>query len=128
MLSNGQALYQIISQYDRNLCFAVCIVIFTIIGMLFATVRSLRGLSIFSNLSTLLNWAICITSMIVVKTSNPGYSITTVALQLGETDSQVEANPATTTAWPHLTISEQIQGVNLLIFAYGGAYHFFPSI
>lgn len=100
-------------------------IIFVIIGMIFAQIRSLRGLSMFSNLSTIMNWAIVICSMIVVKTS--GFSVTTVALQLGVSNEYVEQHPPQTATWPHLDISDQIQGVNLLIFAYGGAM-IFPEL
>lgn len=119
VLGNGQALSQLLQDYNHNLCFAVCIVIFAIVGMILAQIRSLRGLSFFSNISTLLNWAIVLASMVVIKTK--GYDALTVSRQLNQTVQWVNEHPKVTVAWPNLDISDQIQGVNLLIFAYGGA-------
>lgn len=82
-------------------------------------------MSVMANLSTVLNWSIVIVSMIVIQVE--GFSTSTVAKQLGIPESQVEANKPHMSAWPDLDISDQIQGVNLLVFAYGGAM-IFPEI
>ncbi len=67
-LTNGQALSQVISGAPGNahLCFSVCVVLFSLIGMAFAQVQTFRGLGFAASTAVYQNIAIVIISMAAI--------------------------------------------------------------
>lgn len=67
-LTNGQALSQVISGApgNANLCFSVCVVLFSLIGMAFAQVQTFRGLGFAASTAVYQNIIIVIVSMAAI--------------------------------------------------------------
>ncbi|KAF8735056.1 hypothetical protein AX14_002816 [Amanita brunnescens Koide BX004] len=116
-LSNGQALSQI---SKGKLCFAVCIVIFPIIGIVLGQIRTLKNFGFLANSAVWINLAIIFISMGFVAHSPPNY--TAAASSLG-----VSQGPVVTAKFVDLPLYLKMNGVMNMVFAYGGAM-IFPEI
>ncbi|KAF8635158.1 hypothetical protein AX15_000500 [Amanita polypyramis BW_CC] len=116
-LGNGQALSQITK---GRLCFAVCIVIFPIIGIIIGQIRTLKNFSWFSNAAIWINLSIIFISMGFVAHSPPNYIAAKQSLG-------VDQGPVVTLKFVSLPLYSKINGVMNMVFAYGGAM-IFPEI
>ncbi|GAA6061497.1 hypothetical protein JCM10212_000201 [Sporobolomyces blumeae] len=121
-LSNGQSLSQIITGAPGNhtLCFSVCVVIFSLIGMVAGQIRTLRGIGGLANLSIWLNLLIIFLSMGFIAHTPPNYA----AAKASGID---YSGPPKVVAVVSLPIFAQVNGVFNMVFAYGGAM-IFPEI
>lgn len=116
-LSNGQALSQITK---GKLCFAVCIVIWSIVGFVVGQIRSLKNYGWLANGAVWFNLLIIFTSMGFVAHSPPNY--VAAEMSLG-----VPFGPITTTLFSSLPLFNRVNGIMNMVFAYGGAM-IFPEI
>ncbi|KAF8626471.1 hypothetical protein AX15_004862 [Amanita polypyramis BW_CC] len=116
-LGNGQALSQI---SKGRLCFAVCVVIFAIIGLILGQIRTLKNFSLLSNICVWLNLSIIFISMGFVAHSPPNYAAAKRSLG-------VDQGPVVTQKFVNLPLYLKMNGVMNMVFAYGGAM-IFPEI
>ncbi|KAF8631468.1 hypothetical protein AX15_002382 [Amanita polypyramis BW_CC] len=116
-LGNGQALSQI---SKGRLCFAVCIVIFPIIGIIIGQIQSLKNFSWLSNGAVWINLSIIFISMGFVAHSPPNYDAAEKSLG-------VDPGPVITQAFVNLPLYSKVNGIMNMVFAYGGAM-IFPEI
>ncbi|KAF8325343.1 transmembrane amino acid transporter [Amanita rubescens] len=100
-LSNGQALSQI---SKGKLCFAVCIVIFPIIGFAIGQIRSLNNFSFLANSAVWINLAIIFISMGFVAHSPPNYTA-------AQTSLGVSPGPVETQKFVSLPLYSKINGI-----------------
>ncbi|KAF9439890.1 hypothetical protein P691DRAFT_780179, partial [Macrolepiota fuliginosa MF-IS2] len=116
-LANGQAFSQITK---GKVCFSVCIVIWTLIGMVIGQVRSLRAYGWIANSAVWINIVIICTSMGFVAHSPPNFEAARKSLG-------VEPGPVLTQKSATLPLPLQVTGIMNMVFAYGGAM-IFPEI
>ncbi|PCH34695.1 amino acid transporter [Wolfiporia cocos MD-104 SS10] len=113
-LSNGQSLSQI---SKGHLCFAVCIVIWAIVGMGIGQIRSLKSYGWLANSAVWINLAIIFISMGFVAHSPPNYAAAESAYGIG-------IGPIEKSAFVSLPLSSKVNGIMNMVFAYGGAMIF----
>ncbi|SPO23615.1 related to neutral amino acid permease [Ustilago trichophora] len=125
-LTNGQALSQVISGApgNANLCFSVCVVIFALIGMAFAQVQTFRGLGFAASTAVYQNLIIVVVSMAAIIKYGP--YIAGAQASYG-TDYPYNNQPVMTSAFVSYDISQKINGLMNMVFAYGGAM-IFPEL
>ncbi|SPO24588.1 related to neutral amino acid permease [Ustilago trichophora] len=125
-LTNGQALSQVISGApgNANLCFSVCVVIFALIGMAFAQVQTFRGLGFAASTAVYQNLIIVIVSMAAIIKYGP--YIAGAQASYG-TDYPYNNQPVMTSAFVSYDISQKVNGLMNMVFAYGGAM-IFPEL
>ncbi|EST05337.1 Amino acid transporter, transmembrane [Kalmanozyma brasiliensis GHG001] len=125
-LTNGQALSQVISGApgNANLCFSVCVVIFSLIGMAFAQVQTFRGLGFAASTAVYQNIAIVIISMAAIIKYGP--YIAGAQASYG-TDYPYNNQPVMTANFVSYPISQKVNGIMNMVFAYGGAM-IFPEL
>ncbi|SOV08725.1 related to neutral amino acid permease [Ustilago sp. UG-2017a] len=125
-LTNGQALSQVISGApgNANLCFSVCVVLFSLIGMAFAQVQTFRGLGFAASTAVYQNIAIVIISMAAIIKYGP--YIAGAQASYGK-DYPYNNQPVLTEAFVSYPISQKINGIMNMVFAYGGAM-IFPEL
>ncbi|KAK2461346.1 hypothetical protein APHAL10511_006631 [Amanita phalloides] len=116
-LGNGQALAQI---SNNRLCFAVCIVIFPIIGFIIGQIRTLKSYTFLANSAVWINLTIIFISMGFVAHSPPNYAAAKQALGVNQ-------GPVLTEKFVTLPLYNRINGIMNMVFAYGGAM-IFPEI
>jgi len=116
-LGNGQALSQITK---GKLCFAVCIVIWSIVGFVVGQIRSLKNYGWLANGAVWFNLLIIFTSMGFVAHSPPNYAA-------AQTSLGVPFGPVTTELFSTLPLFNRVNGIMNMVFAYGGAM-IFPEI
>ncbi|KDN35714.1 hypothetical protein K437DRAFT_276950 [Tilletiaria anomala UBC 951] len=121
-LTNGQSLSQLVQAGGHNLCFTVAVLIWALIGIVFAQIRTLRGLSLFANLAVFMNLAIVFVSMGVVKQHGLNYTAIANNLNL-----KPPFAPVVTAAFASAPLPDKINGIMNMVFAYGGAM-IFPEI
>ncbi|RSH93075.1 hypothetical protein EHS25_007428 [Saitozyma podzolica] len=115
LIGNGQTLASLI---NYQFCYIALIVFFTILGMVFGQVRSLRNFAWFANLNIWINILVMVMTMVGVAKYLP------VPSQSGHTDL---SDPIQVTGWvPGYTAGwyAQVTGVQLAVFSYGGAMIF----
>jgi hypothetical protein len=113
-LGNGQALSQL---SKGKLCFAVCIVIWSIVGFIIGQIRTLKNYGWLANGAVWINLLIIFTSMGFVAHSPPNFAAAQSSLG-------VPFGPITTELFAHVPLFNQVNGINNMIFAYGGAMIF----
>lgn len=113
-LSNGQSLSQIAK---GNLCFAVCIVIWAIVGMFIGQIRTLKAYGWLANSAVWINLAIIFISMGFIAHSPPNYSAAESAYGIG-------IEPIVKSTFVSLPIASKVNGIMNMVFAYGGAMIF----
>lgn len=123
VLGSGTTIAQLA---NGKLCFIVCMVIFTIIGMVFGSIRSLQRIGWLANLSVWLNIACFI--MIMVAAANYGidYQVITNSTLIHTIE------PVKTFAGPPpdayqqqaYGFAGQFNGVNSMVYSWGGALLF----
>ncbi|GAC97645.1 amino acid transporter [Pseudozyma hubeiensis SY62] len=125
-LTNGQALSQVISGApgNANLCFSVCVVIFSLIGMAFAQVQTFRGLGFAASTAVYQNIAIVIISMAAIIKYGP--YIAGAQASYGN-DYPYNNQPVMTSAFVSYDITQKVNGLMNMVFAYGGAM-IFPEL
>ncbi|KAJ1026936.1 hypothetical protein NDA16_002229 [Ustilago loliicola] len=125
-LTNGQALSQVISDAPGNahLCFSVCVVIFSLIGMAFAQVQTFRGLGFAASTAVYQNIAIVVISMAAIIKYGP--YIAGAQASYG-TDYPYNNQPVITEFFVSYPISQKVNGIMNMVFAYGGAM-IFPEL
>ncbi|SAM82225.1 related to neutral amino acid permease [Ustilago bromivora] len=125
-LTNGQALSQVISGApgNANLCFSVCVVLFSLIGMAFAQVQTFRGLGFAASTAVYQNIAIVIISMAAIIKYGP--YIAGAQASYGK-DYPYNNQPVLTEALVSYPISQKVNGIMNMVFAYGGAM-IFPEL
>ncbi|KAF8905255.1 transmembrane amino acid transporter protein-domain-containing protein [Gymnopilus junonius] len=106
-LSNGQALSQITS---FRLCFSVCILIWTIVGLVIGQIRTLKNYGWLANSAVWLNLLIIFTSMGFVAHSPPNFAAAKTSLG-------VDQGPVITAKFTSQPLFDKV-------FAYGGAMIF----
>lgn len=125
-LTNGQALSQVIrgAPGNANLCFSVCVVIFALIGMAFAQVQTFRGLGFAATTAVYQNIVIVIVSMAAIIKYGP--YIAGAQASYG-TDYPYNNQPVMTSAFVSYDITQKVNGLMNMVFAYGGAM-IFPEL
>lgn len=123
-LTNGQALSQVISGApgNANLCFSVCVVLFSLIGMAFAQVQTFRGLGFAASTAVYQNIAIVIISMAAIIKYGP--YIAGAQASYGK-DYPYNNQPVLTEAFVSYPISQKINGIMNMVSSYiecGGTY------
>jgi len=113
-LSNGQSLSQI---SKGKLCFAVCIVIWNIVGMVIGQIRTLKNYGWLANSAVWINLAIIFISMGFIAHSPPNYAAAEAAYGIG-------IEPISKAAFVSLPLSSKVNGIMNMVFAYGGAMIF----
>ncbi|TKY88524.1 hypothetical protein EX895_002512 [Sporisorium graminicola] len=125
-LTNGQALSQVISGApgSAHLCFSVCVVLFSLIGMGFAQIQTFRGLGFAAATAVYQNIAIVIISMAAIIKYGPY-----IAGAQASFGNQYPYNnqPVMTSAFVSYDISTKVNGLMNMVFAYGGAM-IFPEL
>lgn len=69
VIGNGQGLYQI----NSNICYVVCCVIWSVIGMVLGQVRTLQRFGWIANFAVWMNVIVMVMVMVVVTHSEPNY-------------------------------------------------------
>lgn len=125
-LTNGQALSQVISGAPGNatLCFSVCVVIFALIGMAFAQVQTFRGLGFAATTAVYQNIAIVVISMAAIIKYGP--YIAGAQASYGS-DYPYNNQPVMTSAFVSYDLTQKINGMMSMVFAFGGAL-IFPEL
>ncbi|KAJ1018439.1 hypothetical protein NDA18_006593 [Ustilago nuda] len=125
-LTNGQALSQVINGApgNANLCFSVCVVLFSLIGMAFAQVQTFRGLGFAASTAVYQNIAIVIISMAAIIKYGP--YIAGAQASYGK-DYPYNNQPVFTEPFVSYPISQKVNGIMNMVFAYGGAM-IFPEL
>ncbi|SNX87222.1 related to neutral amino acid permease [Melanopsichium pennsylvanicum] len=125
-LTNGQALSQIITGAPGNahLCFSVCVVIFSLVGMAFAQVQTFRGLGVAASTAVYQNIAIVVVSMAAIIKYGP--YIAGAQASYGS-DYPYNNQPVITKKFVSYPISQKVNGIMNMVFAYGGAM-IFPEL
>ncbi|KAI0720869.1 transmembrane amino acid transporter protein-domain-containing protein [Fomitopsis betulina] len=113
-LSNGQSLSQITK---GHLCFAVCIVIWALVGMVIGQIRTLKSYGWLANSAVWINLAIIFISMGFISHSPPNYAGAFAAYG-------ISAGPVQTAAFVSQTLPNKVNGIMNMVFAYGGAMIF----
>ncbi|KZT01290.1 uncharacterized protein LAESUDRAFT_731380 [Laetiporus sulphureus 93-53] len=113
-LSNGQSLSQITK---AHLCFAVCIVIWAGVGMVIGQIRTLKSYGWLANSAVWVNLLIIFVSMGFVAHSPPNYASAKTAYG-------ISIGPIERVAFTHETLSNKVNGIMNMVFAYGGAMIF----
>ncbi|KAL6306846.1 transmembrane amino acid transporter protein-domain-containing protein [Sparassis latifolia] len=113
-LSNGQSLSQM---SKGRLCFAVCIVIWAIVGMLIGQIRTLKNFGWLANCAVWLNLLIIFTSMGFVAHSPPNYAAALSSLGVPE-------GPIVHATFVSAPLYNKVNGIMQMVFAYGGAMIF----
>ncbi|KAK5153779.1 hypothetical protein LTR04_006162, partial [Oleoguttula sp. CCFEE 6159] len=114
IIANGQGLYQV----NSNICYIVCCVIWTVLGMFIGQIRTLQKFGWIANLAIWLNVVVMILTMAVVTHSDPNYDAASTAFGIDKGDGTVH-----TTAGPPATVdfTGQIVGLMQAVYSYGGA-------
>lgn len=125
-LTNGQALSQIITGApgNANLCFSVCVVLFALIGMAFAQVQTFRGLGFAATTAVYQNIVIVIVSMAAIIKYGP--YIAGAQASYG-TAYPYNNQPVMTAGIISNDITNKVNGLMNMVFAYGGAM-IFPEL
>lgn len=115
-LTTGQSLAQSIKSTaeDPKLCFTVQILVWALLGMIIGQIRSLKSFSHLANSAVWMNIAICILTMIGAATGGPNY-------QVAWNTSQIPEGPVKVYAVASNTLNDRIQGIDQMVFAWGGA-------
>jgi len=113
-LGNGQALSQIA---NFKLCFSVCIVIWSFVGLIIGQIRTLKNYGWLANSAVWLNLLIIFTSMGFVSHSLPNYAA-------AQTSLGVPPGPVVTVKFGTLPLFSKVNGIMQMVFAYGGAMIF----
>lgn len=113
-LANGQAFSQVTS---GKICFSVCIVIWTLIGMVISQIRSLKNYGWVANSAVWINIVIICASMGFVVHSPPNFEAAQKSLG-------APPGPVMTQVRTSLPLFSQVTGIMNMVFAYGGAMIF----
>ncbi|KAF8803159.1 amino acid transporter-like protein [Phlegmacium glaucopus] len=113
-LSNGQALAQLTK---GKLCFAVCIIIWTIVGLGLGQIRTLKNFGFLANASVWLNLLIIFVSMGFIAHSTPNFAAAQKSLG-------VSPGPVVTKAFTKLPLFTKVNGIMNMVYAYGGSMIF----
>lgn len=116
LLTTGQALAQCIKSTaeDPKLCFTVQIFVWAILGMIIGQIRSLKDFSHLANSAVWMNIAICIITMVGAATGGPNYEVAWAS-------SQIPKGPVDIYAVAKNDLYDRIQGIDQMVFAWGGA-------
>lgn len=116
VLTTGQALAQCIKSTaeDPKLCFTVQVLVWALLGMVIGQIRSLKDFSHLANSAVWMNIAICIITMVGAATGGPNYEV-------AWTTSQIPKGPVQVYAVASNTLYDRIQGIDQMVFAWGGA-------
>lgn len=145
-LSNGGAISQVSignnGENGNGLCFIVCILIFAILGMVLGQIRTLQRFGWLANLSVWMTVATAFIAIVVSATNEPNYDVMFSSYgqpgtPFGDTnfpDGTVDSHipivkfggsPADGYASGGTGFLGTYQGLNTIIYAYGGAMLFF---
>ena len=69
IIGNGQGLYQI----NCNICYVVCCVIWSVLGMFLGQIRTLQRFGWIANFAVWINVIVMVLTMVVVTHSEPNY-------------------------------------------------------
>jgi len=114
ILSNGQALSQV-SKF--KLCFAICILIWMIVGLVIGQIRTLKNYGWLANSAVWINLIIIFASMGFVAHSPPNFAAALTSLG-------VPQGPVVTKQFTTLPLFSKVNGIMNMVFAYGGAMIF----
>ncbi|EEP77878.1 predicted protein [Uncinocarpus reesii 1704] len=123
ILSNGVKIAQL---SDRKICFIVCMIIFMVAGMTLGSIRSLQHIGWFANVSVWVN-IICFI-IIMVACSNFGIDYeavtrSTLIKEIGPVRTFAGPPPDQYQQQAH-GFAGQFNGINQLVYSYGGALLF----
>lgn len=121
LLSNAQSMAQIIDGAGKHLCFAVAIVVFLILNFLLSPIRSLKGVGFFANCAVFLNTALIFCTIGFVTSSPPYY-------EAAEQAYNIPPGPVKAVAFVKASLESKVNGIQNMIFAYGGAQIFIDFI
>ncbi|KAF7979763.1 hypothetical protein HWV62_40780 [Athelia sp. TMB] len=110
VLGNGQGLSQIAK---FKICFSVCLIIWTVAGMLIGQVKTLQKFGWLANVSVFMNLFVIFATMGVVSHQLPNYLA-----------AHLDPGPVITQARVVQPFENQVTGVLQLVFSYGGAMIF----
>ncbi len=117
-LTNGQSLELLVATGTGNLCFAIAVLIWALVGMVFAQIRTLRGLSVFANFAVFMNLTIVFVSMGIYK--EYGFNVQAVANNMNLTPDFINSHPVQTSATTTAPLPMEVNGIMNMVFAYGG--------
>ncbi|EAS31534.3 amino acid transporter [Coccidioides immitis RS] len=123
ILSNGIKIAQL---SKREICFIVCMIIFMVAGMMFGSIRSLQHIGWFANVSVWVN----IISFIIIMVASANFGIDYAAVTRSTLIKEI--GPVRTFAGPPPDqyqqqahgFAGQFNGVNQMVYSYGGALLF----
>ncbi|KAI9694370.1 MAG: hypothetical protein M1820_008970 [Bogoriella megaspora] len=126
ILSNGQSISQMSKE---NLCFAICLLVFTIAGFIVGQIRTLAKFGWLANLAVWMNIFIIIATMGIVAHSDPNYVASAASYPnlfntLPSGDPDVDHPPPISTSAgsaPGLEFTDNVNGLMQAVFSYGGA-------
>ncbi|KII95622.1 hypothetical protein PLICRDRAFT_121216 [Plicaturopsis crispa FD-325 SS-3] len=113
-LSNAQSLSQIAK---GNLCFAVAIVIWALVGMVIGQIRTLKNYGWLANGAVWINLLIIFISMGFIAHSPPNFASAKSAYG-------IDPGPIIKSAFVSLPLADKVNGIMNMVFAYGGAMIF----
>ncbi|GAB7356348.1 hypothetical protein MBLNU459_g7138t1 [Dothideomycetes sp. NU459] len=118
VIGNGQGLYEI----NSNICFIVCCVIWTVLGMVIGQIRTLQKFGWIANLAIWLNIVVMIITIGVVSHSAPNYDAAATA-NGADVGTPGNRPPVVTTAGPPAGVefTGQVVGLMQAVYSYGGA-------
>lgn len=119
VIGNGQGLYQV----NSSICYVVCCVIWTVLGMFLGQIRTLQRFGWIANLAIWINVIVMIITIAAVSHSVPNYDASNTAYG---TDIGPPPPPVTTTAGAPAGVdfSGQVVGLMQAVYSYGGAMLF----
>lgn len=117
VIANGQGLYEI----NANICFIVCCVIWTVLGMVIGQIRTLQKFGWIANFAIWINIVVMIMTIAVVTYTAPNYSAAATAngVEVGTAGHR----PAVTTTSgppPNVAFTGQVVGLMQAVYSYGG--------
>ncbi|KAF2011702.1 hypothetical protein BU24DRAFT_398423 [Aaosphaeria arxii CBS 175.79] len=114
VISNGQGLYQI----QPKICYVVCCVIWTVLGMVLGQVRTLQRMGWLANVAIWINVAVMILTMAMVTRSSPNYTASLNSNGRGEDDGPIRTYGS---APPYSEgFKTGISGLMQAVYSYGG--------
>ena len=131
IIQNGQGISQV-SKF--RLCYAVCCVVFVVVGFGIGQVRTLRNYGWLANMAVFLNLAVIFITMGVMAHSEPNYPISVLGSAGGAVDQVTNTPDPDTDVYPPIrhygglpnpdSLIGSINGLLQGVFAYGGAQLF----
>lgn len=116
-LTNGQALESLLAAHGHSMCFTLAVAIWTLVGIAFAQVRTIRGLASLSHLAVGVNIALVVITLVQMQRRGLNWPAIATNQGLGAPPYA----PVATHAVAPGSLAARVNGVFNIIYCFGGA-------